>query len=399
MVAFNFSLIAYVSNGTIENFVINNKAGLSGQRWTSLGPMHNYGILKNGYVYGTNINGSFPTTYPQESKRIGALAGYAASNSRIENVYSLVGIDGVNQYATENYDIDNRIGSLVGEHNRGIVSNVYSYTSGTNRALTRDANIGNYGNVTAKNMYYVSDQIYNSAFSLKVAKLALKDTDFQNIINEDDMFNVEDFVPFGYYPQIKWPDCMPNQEYISLPSIDDADLIDITHVKETKIENNQTIAVLMVNNPSNEKITAVGIKDVSTVDILDQVTEGGKTTLTIRLSNPLKYVSKYYVKTLSAKSAYGKEYSRTYADNERVLLIDMYRTINNEQEWLNIKTYPNENFILTSSLDFNNMPPSKFQINSVNGIINGNGHTIRNAEITVNDGVIRNLYGKLINVC
>ena len=76
----NFSLMAYVNNGTIENFVINNKAGLSGQRWTTLGPMHNYGTLKNGYVYGANINGSMPTTYPQESKRIGALAGYAASN-------------------------------------------------------------------------------------------------------------------------------------------------------------------------------------------------------------------------------------------------------------------------------------------------------------------------------
>ena len=392
-----FCLIAYNNSGLVENFVIHNKAGLSGQRWTTLGNLHNYGTMRNGYIYGANINASYPTTNPQQSKRVGAIGGYAASNSRIENVYSLIGIDGVHKNNTENYNIDSRIGSLVGEHNRGIISNVYSYTSGNNRDLTFDANVGNYGSVTAKNMYYVADQIYNSVFSLKVAKLALRDEEFQKIINEDDMFNIEDFVKYGYYPQLKWPDSMPNQDYLSLPTIDDADLIDITNVKETRLEGNRTIAVLMVNNPSNEVITNVGIKDVTKVEILDQKTEGGKTTLTVELKDPINYVSKYYVKSISARSAYGREYSRSYEDNERVLFIDMYREINSVQDWLLINTYPNENFILNTDLDFKDMPTNKFQITNAKGIINGNGHTIKNAEITVNDGIIRNLYGKFIN--
>ena len=392
-----FCLIAYNNSGLVENFVIHNKAGLSGQRWTTLGNLHNYGTMRNGYIYGANINASYPTTNPQQSKRVGAIGGYAASNSRIENVYSLIGIDGVHKNNTENYNIDSRIGSLVGEHNRGIISNVYSYTSGNNRDLTFDANVGNYGSVTAKNMYYVADQIYNSVFSLKVAKLALRDEEFQKIINEDDMFNIEDFVKYGYYPQLKWPDSMPNQDYLSLPTIDDADLIDITNVKETRLEGNRTIAVLLVNNPSNEVITNVGIKDVTKVEILDQKTEGGKTTLTVELIDPINYVSKYYVKSISARSAYGREYSRSYEDNERVLFIDMYREINSVQDWLLINTYPNENFILNTDLDFKDMPTNKFQITNAKGIINGNGHTIKNAEITVNDGIIRNLYGKFIN--
>ncbi|MEG2379194.1 MAG: glycine rich domain-containing protein [Bacilli bacterium] len=394
----NFCLMAYVNRGTIENFVINNKAGLSGQRWTSLGMMHNFGTLKNGYAYGANINGSFPTTYPQESKRIGALAGYAGENSIIENVFSLIGIDGLSNLETENYQIDNRIGSLVGEHNRGILSNAYSYTSGKNRVLTRDANIGNYSNVSSKNLYYLSDEIFNPIYSLKVSKLALKDKDFQNIINKDKKFNIDNFVPFGYFPQIIWPISMPNQEYLSLPTIDDGDLIDITNVKETNIDGSITTAVLMVNNPNNEKIVSVGIKDINTVEVLNQVDNGGKTTLTIKLSNPIKYVSKYNVKSITAKSAYGKDYTRDYKDNERVLAIDMYREINNEQDWLNIKTFPTENFILKKDLDFYNMPVNRFQINSVQGILNGNNFTVKNIEINSGQGLINELRGTLKNI-
>lgn len=394
----NFCLIAHTNRGIVENFVINNKTGLSGQRWTTLGMLNNYGTMRNGYVYGADINASFPTTYPQESKRVGALAGYAGENSRIENVFSLVAINGVNPNNTNNYDIDNRIGSIVGENNRSVYRNVYSYTAGENRVLTRDANIGNYGNVTQTNMFYVSDQIYNPIFSLKVAKKALRDPDFQNIINEDNMFNIDDYVPYGYYPHILWPDCMPNQEYINLPTVDDADLIDITHVKSTQLDGTQTLATLMVNNPNNELITGVGIKDIGNVEIVSQNTNNNKTTLVIKLLNPMKYISKYYVKNITAKSNYGKEYKREYKDNERVLLIDMYREINNEKDWLKINEYPDENFILTKDLDFNNMPYTKFQLSKVNATLNGNGHTIRNLEVTSGMGIINELRGKLINL-
>ena len=393
------SLVAYANRGIIENFVINNKAGMSGSRIVALGVSYNYGTLRNGYLYGEALDASFPTNYPQESKRMGALTAYTSSNSVIENIFSLVAVDGVNPEATENPSIDDRVGSLIGENARTKMSNVYTYTSGENRTLTRDANIGIGTNVSGKNIFYISDEIYNPAPSLKVPKSALRDKDFHEALNGDDKFNIDDFVEFGFFPQIIWPDCMPNQDYIELPEVNDADLVDIISVKEAINDEETALVTLIVNNPSSDAIIDVGIKDIGLVEILEQTNiEGGKSEVKLRLSEPMRYVSKYYLKSITSKNNFGRDYTREYDDNERALLIDMYRMVNNIPEFKNIQTYPTENFMLTTDLDFKNTPASYFYISKLSGKLNGDGHTIKNIEIATGAGFMGGLSGELKNI-
>ena len=393
-----FCLISYVNRGVIENFVINNKAGLYGNRWISLGSMHNYGVMRNGYAYGKAITVDYPTTYEHESKRVGALAGYASENSTIENVFSTVAINGVDPKMTEFPTVDDRIGSLVGQNYRGKITNAFSHTSGTNRTTSRDANVGDYSYLATNNVYYVSDQIFNPLRSLKVPKTALRDKDFYNMLNSNNKFAIEDYVPFGYYPHIIWPDCMPNQEYIELPETTDADLVDIINVK--KVENlvESAKVTILVNNPSQEEIVNIGIKDIGTVEVLEQTDIGDKSEVVVKLSNITRYLSKYYMKTITSRNSYGRDYTREYDDNERVIIMDMYRSVENLADWNNIKTYPTENHMLTTDLDFKNSPSSAIQINNLTGKINGNGHTIKNVEINYSQGIINELRGELKNL-
>ena len=65
--------------------------------------------------------------------------------------------------------------------------------------------------------------------------LALHDTKFQNqLLNNDNRFNVDEYVSKGYYPQLIMPSVMPNNEYIELPEVKDADLADILSTEVVK---------------------------------------------------------------------------------------------------------------------------------------------------------------------
>ena len=70
-------------------------------------------------------------------------------------------------------------------------------------------------------MYYANTDDYSGTYSNKISPNAFRNDSFQNIINADDNFDIENFVKYGYYPHLKWPAVMPNQEYIPLPNEDE----------------------------------------------------------------------------------------------------------------------------------------------------------------------------------
>ena len=392
------SFITYCNRGTIENFVIHAKASLYTKRWATFGALHNYGTMKNGYAYGEAINADATTSYSLEAKRVGIIAGYTAENSLIENVYSLIDINVLAENDPTAVANDRLVGNLVGQNARGVINNAYSYASGKNRNTEIDPNIGLAGVISTKNIYYVNDEMYADKYSLKISKLALRDIGFQNqLLNRDNKFNVSDYVKYGFYPQIIWPESMPNQEYIELPTVKDSDLIDIISVEKIEQNGDKATVQLSVNNPGSETITNLQIKDLTTT-ILSQETVKGKTILTVEVSNPIKYISKYYVKSITSEGIFGISYTREYANAEKVLEIDLYKRVSTVADWKNIKTSLSENYILVNDIDFTNQPVANIQLGNLTGKINGNGHTIKNIEITSGNAVINVLTGTVENL-
>ena len=109
-----------------------------------------------------------------------------------------------------------------------VAENLYSVGYGENYNLNAGPTIGyaNSDNINKiKDVYYFADITFNNSYNRKTTPLALWDTTFQNqILNDEKAFNVDELVTQGFYPQLNWPDCMPTQEYIELPEVEDKDL-------------------------------------------------------------------------------------------------------------------------------------------------------------------------------
>lgn len=161
-----------------------------------------------------------------------ALAVYNRQNATISNVYSLVSVD-VN--TTVNESVSNLIIQNVDAAN---VSNVYSVGLGNFYNLNYGPNIYTVNCTNIQNNYYFADEIFKNAYHTKTTKLALWDTKFQNqLINGDGAFNVDELVGQGYYPWLNMPECMPQQEYIQLPEVENKDLADILSIEVLESRN------------------------------------------------------------------------------------------------------------------------------------------------------------------
>lgn len=384
--------VSYVNLGTITNFVINSKVSMNGERFFSPCVIHNYGTIKNGYIYGQDVNATYQNM-TTERKRVGTIAAYTSNNSNIRNVFSLIGINS-NEIASAN---NMQVGLLVGESNRGLIQN--SYTTGeiniTN--TSGDSSVGYVSSmINTANVFYTSSKIYNGNYSQKVSALALKDSNFQDkAINTEDAFVIDGLVENGYYPHVDMPDCMPYQELITLQEVPNSDLIDITSTEVLESNVNSAKILFNINNPSAERISSIAIKDAS-VSIISQENSQGKTKLIGIVKDPIKYLSKYFVKSITSVGAFNIAYTREYANNERALYFDLYRPISTIKEWKTIKDSPSENYQLTANLDFRDA--TDYLVGNFSGKINGNGYTISNIEITSGNGLFTTLTGELKNL-
>ena len=395
-----FTLLCGSNQGIIENFIVHVKDSIHvSDDFGLVARTSSRGTIRNGYLYGEKIIASYQNTATSQ-KKVGAVVGYMFQGSILENIYSLIDVDG---YLLEESDSNDRVGNLVGFSQRSTIRNVYSVADGDNRDLNIDPNLGIIDNIQALNSFYVNDSIYNTSYSLKTSKTALWNSTFQNkLLNSSDQFNVDDFVPYGYYPQLVMNEDMPVQEYIPLPELKDEDLIDIISVDSVDQQGSKATVTLTVHNPADEKITDISIKDLTTT-IISQEDNQGTTTLVIEVSNPIRYVSEYFIKSITSRNSFNLPYTREFEDGERVLQIELFKEVSTVDEWLDIKNSLSENYILTADLDFQNrINPN---LGNFSGVLDGNNHIISNITLTSGNGVIiatlggtvKNLYAEHIS--
>ena len=378
--------IGQTNYGILENFVINMEEPLYVNSGALGGTfLYNVGTIKNGYVYGENIQ----VLNSINNVRVGCITQANNLNAKIENVYSLITAE------VEDGDDTYSIGNVVESSSvHSSIKNVY--TTNVSDNIKNGPNVPN--NVgTIENSYYFSDKVFANSSDKNTTKLALKDVDFQNrILNSENVFNVDGLIEQGYYPQLNMSDCMPAQEYINLPEIEDADLVDVISSEVLEQNSDSAKVKFNVNNPSGETITNIEIENLK-CEIISQEYSSGKTEVIANLKEPIIYVSSYDILSITSKGVFN-EYTREFTAGERNINVDLYRKIYSIDDWKEISKYPTENYILENDLDFRNA--TNFIIQDYRGILNGNGHTIKNINISGSNagGLITNLYGKIKNL-
>ena len=378
------SLLGYENYGIINKFVIDYKVPMYGGRLLVGLVSYNRenGIISNGYVKGENIKAIFNQQGAAIS--VANIAVLCSSNSVVRNIYTLTGIDTeIKEGANSFYG---HIDSEIYDNSR--LENVYSVGLGNTYNLNTGPNIWTSSKQLIENSYYFNNQIFSSPYNRKSTPLALWDTTFQNqILNTENAFNVDELVKQGYYPQLDMPECMPSQEYIKLPEVEDKDLPDILSMEVLESTKDTARVKFSINNPSAETITEIEIQNLQCT-IESQEYNEGKSEVTAILNNPVICVSKYSVMSISTKGAYNQEYTREFEENERLIDVEFYREINTTDDWKNINKSPTENYILMQDLDFKNNSRDSYISVNYTGILDGGNHTIRNVNLEGLNGII-----------
>ena len=156
----------------------------------------------------------------------------------------------------------------------------------------------------------------------------------------------------------------------------------------------------IVNNLSGETITDIKIKNMD-CSILEQQYEGKVSVVLAELKNPIVYVSRYSVLSITTKGAYNLPYTRNFEDGERMIYVDFYRKINTIEDWKEINQSPTENYMLMEDLNFMNESSSQISItNTYTGKLEGNGHVLKNIHMDANQksGIFKEVDGKISNL-
>ena len=376
--------------GKIKNFVINLNGGMHLYAESGLLAYNNYGTISNGYMYGGDVTVDFPLV-TGSNRSFGVLTRYNGPMSMMENIFSNINVNFPNN---STYDVT----GILAYETYGTLRNAYVYGD-TNPSQEKIGPIVRSDAATAKynNIYYLSKNIYTSAFQTKASFSSLYDKDFQyNVLG--DQFVIDEMIELGFYPQIKYTsNKMPKQDYIELPVVEVDDYADIIYMNVVDSETDSANISVSINNPLGEEITDISITNLST-EIISQTYQDGKTELMLRVFNPAVYKSKYAVYSITSTSANGYLSTRKYDDGEKYLLVDMYKKINSITDFTNINKGLDQNYILMTDLDFSGY--SGFYINNFSGKFEGNNHTIKNVNLVQagKNGLFNAVYGTMQNL-
>ena len=383
------NLIAWINYGYLEKFVINLETPIYADTYFGLGAIANYGILKNGYLYGEDI---IISNYSTTNKNVGGIVYDNIEGAKVENVYNLTNINLIEEKS------DETIGNIISLNRyNSIVKNCYSVGLRNNVVTNGGPVIGiSYTGATTENIYYFYGETKNNKYNSKTTPLALWDTNFQNqILNSDNAFNVDELVNQGYYPQLNMPDCMPNQDYLELPEVEDKDLPDILSTKVLEQGSNTARVQFIVNNPTSETITDIKIQNLSCT-IESQEYSNGQSTVIAILSNPVICTSNYSVQSITTKGAFSQEYTRNFNNNERIIPVELYKEIKTVDDWIAINNSPTENYILMNDLDFINQGDNIKITKAYTGKLEGNNFKLKNINIT--SWLFSSVSGKIQNL-
>ena len=382
--------VAFNNYNLIENFIVNLEKNLYIDQNLGLIAFNNMEIIKNGYIYGNDI---IVTNYTTANKNIGGITCNNYKGGSIENVYNLINIKLIEEKK------DGTVANIISLHRfNSIAKNCYSV------GLIENDNISSYGPVigdmyggsTTENIYYFYGETKNNTYNTKTTPLALWDTNFQNqILNSDNAFNVDELVEQGYYPQVKMPACMPNQEYIELPEVENKDLADILSTEVQEQGSNTAKVKFVINNPSSETITNIKIQNLDCT-IESQEYNDGQSIVIATLDDPVICTSNYSVQSITTKGAFSQEYTRNFNNNERTIPVELYKEIKTIDDWIAINNSPTENYILMNDLDFTNQGDNIRITKAYTGKFEGNNYKLKNIKVT--SGLFSSVTGKIQNI-
>ena len=367
-------LLGSVNYGRIENFVINYKEQIYARNSSRI-IQDNRGIIENGYIYGKNIKILSPDS--AESCGILGLTNYGGT---IRNIYSLV------HYEVEENFKEKSVTSLILNNDKGTIENIYTVGMGNIYNVNYNPNIF-YANGNIKNSYYINDIKFNGTADKKITNKALWDKSFQNnILNTSNKWEIDEFIEKGYYSWLKLNECMPRQEYISLPEMTDADLPEMLFAETLEHTNNTAKVKISMYNPSGEEVTNITVKNLE-CKIESQEYANGRSEIIVNLSNPIQYLSKYSILSFTTKGAFNLEYTKKYNEEEMIINVELFNEIYTVEDWYEIKNKQHENYKLMANLDFKNADPKKYAGIHFYGILDGTGHTIQNIYISKSYGL------------
>ncbi len=375
--------------GIVRNFVLNLKTPVN-MYWNSgLLVRENNGLIENGYVYGDN---AFVTNARSgsTSRQVGLVERYGGLKSVVQNVYVLSSIEFPKNYS---YDLT----GLVAHETYGKVKNVYTTGSVSNADQAVGPIVG-YVRDTGElnNTYYFNDYIYTTINQNRITALSLNDSSFQKTVLRNG-FNIDEMLELGYYPQVVFSfDKMPAQDYIELPKVEEESSLELLNIEVTSSTYTSAIVNLTIQNDYGDEITKVSISNLDT-EIIAQNFDDGKSYVSIKVSNPQVYVSKYEIRGITSISYNNIVTERKYPLGEKYLFIDLYREINNVDDWKSINTYLNQNFAIMEDLDFRE--EVNYYINNFTGKIDGNNHVLKNIDIiNGKNGLFNQMNGTLKNI-
>jgi len=387
------------ASGIIERFVVNNdpvegSSTFSARYQCGLVCATNEGIVRNGYVYGSDINACTGGTGVGGDIYVGGIAGYQSNLGQMYNVYSLVDVVVSNPTRNANGNAtDKRYGAIIGS-GAGRIRNMYSIgqnvfnaipTSGTYSGKTFDIErpgpaIGTNVN-NSRDVYYWNEagiDYTNSTRQTRIGLESLYDYSWQQGLLGS-QFDTQP-IEVGYYPHVIMNEELPEQEMVPLPGRESVQLVEIvgTEVKEYLDDGSSAIIEFRLSNTHNANITGIEIEYLTT-DIFEDESKGyvtssldGYTTLYAKVSNPTAYYSQYKIKSLTA--SVGKSSRKLTYDPEPILYVDFYRLVTNPQEWYDyVVMKPNENARLGKDIDFTGVPISRIRVTKeYKGKLDGN---------------------------
>ena len=123
---------------------------------------------------------------------------------------------------------------------------------------------------------------------------------------------------------------------------EELEILDTEIIEQT---NDSAIVKMHVYNPLGNTIDKIGISYLTT-EIIDQTFKDSQSTVTLQVSDPTYFYSKYAINNINSTDYLGYKHTTTYVAGDKYLFIDFYREIKTVADWKSINTYASQNFIL-----------------------------------------------------
>lgn len=434
-----FTLMGHENYGTVDNFIIDLKAPVYCKEDCSLGFLTNAGTIKNGYIIGENIKAGY--TADGNNKDVGVLARSASTNSKMENIYSLIDVE-LSSYINPSDTGDYTVANLVTYATSAEITNIiivdprivyqddsyYGYNT-TYRNYSKDVAIYSNSGSMIEDLYYIGNFNYSGAYAQEAVISHLSNESFMSArLNSEKKFNTVEAWQASVFPTLIWDNFMPVQERINIPKKNELAYLKILSVdsviqdknhkdfKDAYKEKYFARVQLSIYNPKNLKVAGFRITDVGDSSeafniVVDSQTAGNSDKigiLTIYIKEPSIFKTKYKVTDIFVNNQNGSNTisgltkscgnglitTELDCNNFPTLSLDLYKYVSNIKEIEAAQNAGHKNFRLSNDIDLKGV--TGIRLAAITGVLDGDGHSINNIEtdacfIASLSGTVKNL--------